>query len=276
MKVFITGLNGFVAARLAGHLASAGLQVTGSSRTPSCLPGARVWSLGDPPEESMFRKVDVLVHCAHDFSRGAMHRNIDGTLALANAARRAGVGRQVFVSSLSARADATSDYGRAKYETERVLLDRGDTVVRPGTVVGKGGLFGKMAALIREKPVLPLVDGGNVEMTVIGITDLCRAIEAILGRTEPREYNLFYADRPRMKDLLVRLRERLGRKTVFIPVPGWMLLAPLAILRWLHIPTPVDVDNLKGYMKSREMVHASNLALVIGKPSTLDEALTEV
>jgi nucleoside-diphosphate-sugar epimerase len=276
MKIFITGLNGFIAARLADHLSAAGHRVTGSSRTSSGLPGARVWSLGDPPDESMFKKVDVLIHCAHDFASGAMHRNIDGTLALANAARQAGVGRQIFVSSLSALADATSEYGRAKYETERVLLDRGDTVVRPGTVIGKGGLFGKMAAMIREKSILPLVDGGKAEMTVIGIIDLCRAIEAILGRAEPREYNLFYPDRPAMKDLVVRLRDRLGRKTVLVPVPGWMLLAPLMILRWLHIKTPVDVDNLKGYMKSREAVHASNLALVVGKPSTVDEALTEI
>lgn len=276
MKVFITGLNGFVAARLAGHLKSSGHEVTGSSRTPSGLPGARIWSLGDPPGESMFRKVDVVVHCAHDFSGGAMHRNIDGTLALANAARRAGVGRQIFISSLSARADAASEYGRAKYQTEQVFLDRGDMVVRPGTVIGKGGLFGKMAAMIRERSVLPLVDGGKAEMTVIGVADLCRAIEAILGRAEPREYNFYYADRPVMKDLLGRLRERLGRRTFFIPVPGWMLLVPLTLLRWLHIRTPVDLDNLRGYMKSREMVHGSNLALVLEKPSTIDEALSEV
>jgi nucleoside-diphosphate-sugar epimerase len=122
MRVFITGLNGFVSARLADRLAAAGHKVTGSSRTSSSLPGARVWSLGDPPDESMFKKIDVLIHCAHDFARGAKHRNIDGTLALANAARRAGVGRQIFVSSLSARGDARSDYGRAKYQTERVLV----------------------------------------------------------------------------------------------------------------------------------------------------------
>jgi nucleoside-diphosphate-sugar epimerase len=276
MKVFITGLNGFIAARLADHLAKAGHRVTGSSRTASTIPGAKVWSLGDPPDESMFREVDVLVHCAHDFERGAVHRNIDGTLALANAARRAGVGRQIFVSSLSARPDAPSEYGRAKAATEKVFLECGDTVVRPGTVIGKGGLFGKMAAMIREKSILPLVDGGKVEMTVIGIADLCRAMEAIVGRAEPREYNLYYPGKPVMKDLLGRLRERLGRKTLFMPVPGWMLLVPLTLLRWLHIRTPVDVDNLKGYMKSREMTHASNLALVLEKPASIDEALREI
>ncbi|HXX93402.1 MAG TPA: NAD(P)-dependent oxidoreductase [Planctomycetota bacterium] len=276
MKVFITGVNGFIAGRLAEHLGASGHRVSGSSRTPSSLPGARVWSLGDPTDESMFRKVDVLIHCAHDFSRGAIHRNVDGTLALANAARRAGVARQIFVSSLSARPEAISEYGRAKFQIERAFLERGDTVVRPGTVIGKGGLFGKMASMIRERSILPLVDGGKAELTVIGISDLCRAMEAILGRSEPREYNLFYPDRPLMRDLLLRLRERLGRKTLFVPVPGWALLVPLTILRWLRIPSPVDIENLKGYLRSRDLVHPSNLSAVLERPTGIDPALSEV
>jgi NADH dehydrogenase len=276
VKVFITGLNGFIAGHFAAHLAKAGHEVTGSSRSPSSVPGARIWTLGDPADEEMLRGVEILIHCAHDFTRGAMHSTIDGTLALANAARRSGVKRQIFVSSLSAREDARSEYGRAKFAIERVLLDRGETIVRPGTVIGKGGLFGKMAEMIRTKSILPLVDGGKAEMTVIGIADLCRAMEAIVGRAGPREYNLYYPEKPTMKSLLVRLRERMGSKTLFMPMPAWMLLVPLTILRWLHIRTPVDVDNLRGYMKSKEQIHESNLALVLEKTTPIEEALSEV
>jgi nucleoside-diphosphate-sugar epimerase len=276
MRIFITGINGFVARNLAAHLIGAGHTLRGSSRSPSDLLEVRRWEFGDPLDETMFQGDEVLIHCSHDFTRGAMYRNIDGTLALANAARRAGVRRQVFMSSLSARADARSEYGRSKFEIEKVFLERGDTIVRPGTVIGKGGLFGKMAEMIRTKSVLPLVDGGKAEMTVIAISDLCRAMGPVLGRAEPREYNLYYPEKPTMKQLLVRLREKLGSKTLFLPTPAWMLLVPLTILRWLHIRTPIDVDNLRGYMKSKEQIHASTLSLVLEKPSTIEEALSEV
>jgi len=276
MKVFISGLNGFVAGRLAIHFQAAGIDVTGSSRTPSAIAGSWIWTLGDPPDPERVRGVDVLIHCAHDFAPGAKRSNVEGTIALAETARRAGVKRQIFISTLSARPDAVSEYGCSKYALERHFLEQGDTIVRPGTVVGKGGLFGKMAGMIRTKAILPLVDGGKGPMTVIGIGDLCRALQGILDRAEPREYNLYYPEKPRLKDILVRLREKLGRSTIFIPAPAWMLLVPLKILRWLHIRTPIDVENLKGYMKSQDQIHASNLDLLLARCSTIEEALEEV
>jgi NADH dehydrogenase len=276
MKVFISGLNGFVAGRLAIHFQAAGIDVTGSSRTPSAIAGSWIWTLGDPPDPERVRGIDVLIHCAHDFTRGAKQSNIDGTTALAETARRAEVKRQIFISTLSARPDAVSEYGSSKYALERYFLERGDTIVRPGTVIGKGGLFGKMAGMIRTKAILPLVDGGNGPMTVIGIGDLCKALQGILARAEPREYNLYYPEKPPLKDILVRLRAKLGRSTIFIPAPAWMLLVPLTILRWLHIRTPIDLENLKGYMKSQDQIHASNLSLLLPRCSTIEEALEEV
>lgn len=275
MRVFITGLNGFVAGHLATHLAKAGHEVSGSSRTPSGVPGARVWRLGAPVDDAMLRGVQVLIHCAHDFTKGAMRANVDGTLALADAARRAGVARQIYVSSLSARRDARSEYGRSKFEIEQGFLDRGDTVVRPGTVIGTGGVFGKMALMIERSAVLPLVDGGRVETTVIGLGDLGGAMEAILGRAQPREYNLYYPERPTIKRVLGLLRERLGRNTLFVPVPARALIIPLTVLAWLRIPTPIDLENLQGYIASKDPVHPSDLRLVVQSPGSLQTALAE-
>jgi NADH dehydrogenase len=275
VKVFITGLNGFVAGHLATHLAQAGHEVSGSSRTPSRFPGARIWRLGAPVDDAMLRGVQILIHCAHDFTKGAMRVNVDGTLALAEAARRSGVARQIYVSSLSARPDARSEYGRSKLEIERVFLDRGDTVVRPGTVIGRGGVFGKLALMIERSAVLPLVDGGRVTTTVIGLADLCRAMEAILGRNQPLEYNLYDPDRPTIKEVLGLLRERLGRKTLLVPVPARVLLIPLTVLAWLGIPTPIDLENLQGYITSRDPLHPSDLMLVVPNPGSLQTALAE-
>jgi len=269
MNVFITGLNGFIARHLGAWLADRGHSVRGTSR--AAAGRAFAWRLTDPPDPAMLEGMDVVIHAAHDFTPGAMKANVEGTIAL----ERAAVGRrQILVSSLSARPDAVSEYGRTKLAQEAHFLARGHTVIRPGTVLGRGGLFGKMAGMMEKLPVLPLLDGGRARMTVIGVHDLCRAVEEILRRPAG-EFNLYYEEKPTLGELLGRLREILGRKTIFVPVPAALLLLPLSLLRALQVRTPVDVDNLKGYMKSLEPVHASTLLRVLPRPASTREALAE-
>lgn len=270
MKLFITGLNGFIARHLKAHLEAKGHSVGGTSRS-----GPLIWRLGDPVDPAWFQGVDVVLHAAHDFARGAMEANVKGTLALEEAASRAGVARQILLSSLSARPDAAAEYGRSKLAEEEHFRKRGHTIVRPGTVLGKGGLFGKMAGMVERWPILPLLDGGRGPMTVIGIGDLCRAFEEVLRRPAGGEFNLYYAERPTLGELLRLLRSILGRKCLFMPFPALLLLVPLTLLRWMRIPTPVDVDNLKGYLKSLEPHHATNLYAVLERPQSMEEALRE-
>jgi uncharacterized protein YbjT (DUF2867 family) len=132
-----------------------------------------------------------------------------------------------------------------------------------------------MVRMIERSPVLPLVDGGNTRTTLIGMDDLCRALEAVLNRSEPREYNLCYAERPTTKQILDLLRAQLQRKTVFVPVPAWAVAVPLALLAWLRVSTPIDLENLKGYIKSKDPVHASNLSLVVPQAASVQGAIAQ-
>jgi len=276
MNIFVTGLNGFIASHLAVWLADRGYRVTGTSRSASGRFSTTVWHLGDSIDRAKLVGVDVLIHAAHDFTPGAMNANVEGTLRLERDAAAAGVRRQILVSSISARPDAVSEYGRTKLAQEEHFLRHGHTVVRPGTVLGKGGLFGRMCGLIQTLPVLPLLDGGKARMTVIGIYDLCRAIESILQSDVAGQYNLYYADRPTLGEIMRLLRKIFGRKILFVPLPATFLLLPLSLLQCLHIRTPVDVDNLKGYITGMEPYHLSNLSEILPQPSTLEAALADV
>lgn len=265
MKIFITGLNGFIARHLAEWLGARGHEVTGTSRSGR---GIR-WYMGGPVDPAWFAGVDAVIHAAHDFAPGAMKANVAGTRAMEAAA---GARRQILISSLSARPDAASEYGRTKLAQEEAFRRR--TIVRPGTVLGRGGLFGKMAAMMEKLPVLPLLDGGRARITVIGVHDLCRAVEEILRRPDG-EFNLYYPEAPTLGELLGRLRGILGRKTLFVPLPAALLVLPLALLRALQVRTPVDLDNLKGYMKSLAPAHKSTLTEVLSRPKSVEEALRE-
>ena len=131
--IAVTGANGFVGGALCRDLAARGLTVRPLSRVAGYTLAGPV-----PPLDG----VSAVVHCAHDMT--APRLNVDGTWRLLDAAFRAGVGQFVFVSSLAAHAGARSAYGRAKWELEQRLAHvTGLTVsvVKPGTVLGDGGLF---------------------------------------------------------------------------------------------------------------------------------------
>jgi hypothetical protein len=100
------------------------------------------------------------------------------------------------VRSHSAREDAVGEYGISKYRIERMYLDGGETVVRPGLVIGSGGFVWATAAgytesadyawsrqlLVTLRVIIPLVGGGRDAVPVL-------AIPVELGRRSA--YNLF-------------------------------------------------------------------------------------
>jgi nucleoside-diphosphate-sugar epimerase len=272
VRIFITGVNGFLAGKLAGHLSRAGHQIRGCSRSPSAHSRGRVWLLEDPPDPSLLEGADVLIHAAHDATPGALHRNVDGTLALANAARRVGVGRQIFLSALSAADDSESEFGRAKRAIERVFLDR-DTVIRPGLVIGPGGLFDRVRGMLREYPYLPLPEGGRAELPILGLSDFCRSVEGILDRPERREFNL-YSEKPKAREFLDRLRQMLGSRVRFVPMSMWPVFR--LAFRWSRLPGPSDVDLLQGLMNSRSVIRELHLLYLVERPAAVDEVLREL
>ncbi len=159
MKVFITGIHGFIASHLSVFLRDQGYQVYGSTSRRSEPPDRQsipekiyYHKLGEGFEGSMFAGMDVVIHCAHDFQKGALRRNIEGTLALAEAANHQQVSKQIFVSSLSARPDAQTEYGKAKYTIEQDFKKNNGIIVRPGTVLGSGGIFGRNGRYDEEVP----------------------------------------------------------------------------------------------------------------------------
>ena len=177
MKILITGASGFIGMHLLAQAARVGHEVTVLTRQD--LPFAEAvdvfrWSLGEPLPEGARKGFDCAIHLAHDFAgnEGAK-RTIDGTLSLMAGLRTLGVKRQIFYSSVSARVDAQSRYGRTKYHLERRCFDHADTIViRPGLVLGEGGLFGRIRNWVRRYPLVPLPDGGRGLVSVVNVTEL--------------------------------------------------------------------------------------------------------
>ena len=281
MNIFITGIKGFIAGHFSLFLQDQGISVSGSTSRTGVQTGLRMVEekifhhrFGEPVDEAMFKGVDAVIHFAHDFQKGALRKNVEGTIALAEAADKQGVNRQIFISSLSSRSDAQSEYGKAKFEIERYFKRAKGIIVRPGTVLGEGGIFGKMVQMVKSFPVVPLLDGGVSKMYVIGVDDLCRSLyQVIKVPGNNTEYNLYYPEKVTLKEILLTVRRLSGRHTLFISVPAAFLILPLSVMAALRIKLPVDIENLRGFIKSQTMIYNSDLPRVLDRPMSLEDIL---
>jgi nucleoside-diphosphate-sugar epimerase len=280
VKVLITGINGFLGSQLAHRLASSNCEVSGSMRIGSTIPddvaacaSVRHHALGEPVAEELFAGVESVVHCAHDFRPGRANLNIRGTHALVHAAREAGAEHQIYLSSYSARADTPVEYGKTKYELERFFLSAGLTIVRPGLVIGAGGLFGGNLKRMLTSRVIPLLDGGRDTLPLLAIDDFIAAIECLVKSRQKGTFNLFGEELVSMRTLIELVQHKAGRRVLYVPISTGLAVWGLDVLDKLRIRLPVDVDNLRALKLNQAPIHSPNLRKLLARETSLDEML---
>lgn len=272
MNVFLTGLSGFVASHLAVQCANAGWIVRGSVRDAASFAPkfpceeVRSLSLGTRPPAALFSGCDAVVHCAWDVSAGAGDLNVRGTRLLAEHARQSGVTRQVFISSYSAAPDAPTEYGQFKWKAETLFgTEVGDLVVRPGLVAGPGGLFGRIAAVIRRFPIVPLIAGGRVPVPLVAVDDLGQAVRRLLEArpARPRSFDVFHPDVPTMSQLVRAVARALGVRRLFVPIPAGLCIAPLRLVEWCGLRLPIVSDNVRAAVRNRRINRTPDLLTLV-------------
>jgi len=199
-----------------------------------------------------------VVHAAYATRGGAaeaMRRTNElGTARVIDAARAARVRRFIFVSTLAARADADSYYGRSKKRLEDQLDAARDLAIRPGLVLAAdGGLAQRLWSTMRTLHVAPLIAGGRQIVQTVHIDDLCAAFQRSIELDLTGVLTVAEPEGMPMRDFLAALASAAHARYVTIPVPGRAGILALRALEALGVRLPVTSDNVRGLVAMRHV-----------------------
>lgn len=244
-KTLVTGATGFIGRRL--------LRPTDIALV---RPGSRLQNAvtGDLLEldslQSACRGIDTVFHCAgyaHAFSSSDPEAhwriNFEGTRNLLMAARKAGVGRFVFLSSVKAMAEPVdvsvdeswpgepaSVYGKSKRAAEEAVLDVGARYgmhvvnLRLAMVYGRGGRgnLERMARGIAAGWFPPLPETGN-RRSLVHVDDVVEVVRLVAGQPAASGRTYIVADDRAYsgREVYDTLRVVLGKPPTRCRVPEW-------------------------------------------------------
>lgn len=284
--VAVTGASGFLGRALCAHLSSRGVAVRALVREPAAFPrdaGTRAarCDLPDVLDETALEGADAVVHCAYatremDQAR-ARRVNEDGTRLLLAAARRAGVRRVVFVSTVAAYDGAPSYYARSKYALEQLVDPPRDVIVRPGLIIGRGGhgLFQQLLDNMRRLRVVPLFGGGRQPLQTVHVDDVCEAITRVVERDLTGAFNVAEPSPPTLAEFLRMMAARLGIRCVFVPLPFGPVLGVVRTIEAARLPFPLRAESLLGLQGLRAIPVTADLERLGMTVRTADESLAE-
>lgn len=163
-----------------------------------------------------------------------------GTENLLAEARRAGVGRYVYISGASASITSDKTWYRAKGYAEKAVKESGLSyaILRPSWAYGPGDkALNKIAAIARISPVVPIL-GASVQLVQpVFVDDVAEAVarifevEASWGQTFEIGGEVLS-----MRQITETLLEVLGKKRAILPIP--LPVAKLGTSPLVLLPKP--------------------------------------
>jgi uncharacterized protein YbjT (DUF2867 family) len=267
VPIAVTGATGFVGQALIEETGRSGVRVRALARREQA-PGEGVeWLRGDLADRvalaGLVESTRAVLHIAGVVNTpdplGFHTGNVVGTEALVDAARRAGVRRFIFVSSLSAREPDLSAYGRSKRHAEEVVQSSGLewTIVRPPAIYGPRDR--EMLELFRAARwgVVPMPPPGRASM--IHVADLARLLLSLVTPCDVTQQRVFEPDDGRERgwthrELGIAIGAAMGRR-VWVPhLPRGALLAAARFDRLLRGERAKLTPDRVGYMTHPDWV----------------------
>jgi len=259
-RVCIVGGSGFVGRAIVDQVIGAGHQVTVACRHPErardlLVKGAQLARV-DVAEghgiDAAVENHDVVIYLVGLlFEKGRQNfaaAHVDGVVRVLESCKRAGVKQYLHMSALGAGRVPGSAYAETKAAAESLVQasDLNWTIFRPSIIYGAGdNFFNQFKAMSAMLPVMPVISG-TTRFQPIWVEDVARAFAKSIDNrhTIGQIYELGGPKVYSFQALLELLMTELGRKRIFIPVPGFV--AKLMAIFTSVLPTPpITLDQLK-------------------------------
>ncbi len=265
MKAFVTGATGFLGSHLARVLAEQGAELRLLIRPTSDLRNIAelnadcvVGDLRDPPSiEKALTGCHVIFHVAADYrlwvrDPNEMYRsNVEGTRSLLEAARKQGIRRVVYTSSVATMGftaatnsrnladeqspvgidDMIGHYKRSKFMAEQAAIDAAKNgtdvvIVNPTTPIGERDIkptpTGRIVVDFLKRKFPAYVETG---LNLVDATECARGHVQALEKGRTGERYILGGENLTLKQILDRLGEITGLKSPTVKLPYFFALA---------------------------------------------------
>jgi uncharacterized protein YbjT (DUF2867 family)/ligand-binding SRPBCC domain-containing protein len=264
--IAVAGGTGFVGSEIARELRRRGRHVIVlSSRGEAArgqLPDDIEIRIADVRQEGTlegaFKDVDELVVSLafpglpiEQPGKGYTFAEVDavGAARLVGAAKRAGVGRVVYVSGAGAAHDAERHWFRAKAAAEDAVRASGMTwtILRPTWIYGPGDVsLNRFLGFARVLPVVPMTNFGNQELAPVFVADVAKLAADSLEQDAAAD-QVFEVGGPEtlsMREVLHRAMAIAGLQKPLLPGPAPLIKVAAWPMRFLPNPplSPGAVD----------------------------------
>jgi NADH dehydrogenase len=193
-----------------------------------------------------FAGCDAVAHCAGinreigDQTFESIH--VDGTRAVIEAARRAGVKRIVMLSFLRARPGSGSGYHDTKWAAEELLRHSGleHTILKAGMIYGPGDhMVDHVTRAVRTLPVFATVGYRERNVRPVPVADAVDVlVAAVEGRIAEPTVAVMGAEELEFGAAVRRIARIAGRHPVYVRAPVWSIRALAQLTEWLMV-TPL-------------------------------------
>src|SRR5579863_4202509 len=270
MRAFVTGATGFLGSHVARALADQGAELRLLVRPTSSLKNLQglkaetaIGDLRDPGSlEKAMSGCDTVFHVAADYrlwvrDAAEMYRsNVEGTRAILEAARKNGVRRVVYTSSVAtvgftgnghplgqpadedspvSLADMIGHYKRSKFMAEQVALEAGRSgmhvvTVNPTTPVGEQDVkptpTGRIVLDFLKRKFPAYVDTG---LNLVDVRECARGHVAALEKGRSGERYILGGEDLTLKQILDKLGRITGLSSPTVKLPYFFAFAAAAI-----------------------------------------------
>ena len=263
--IFLTGAGGFLGRSVLAEISEKGLPAVCliHKKEPAHAPPNVTFLRGDllRPEgyEAALAECGAVLHLAavtgkqspSDYRRV----NRDGAAALVEAARRAGVPRFLYVSTVAVnfRVRQRYYYAESKREAEDIVARSGLrwTIVRPAIILGENAPVLDSLSRLAMLPAVVVFGDGRVPVQPVFVDDLAASLLAMLERPELENCTLEVGGPEvlSIEDLMLRIRRVRGAGSApVLHLPVNLIVRCLSLLEPLLRPLlPITAGQLSSF-----------------------------